>query len=133
MTSADLNEIAVLSSAVAERLVAMRECTLSLELSEEPVPVQSSPFCIEALVWHCLLFAARHAGGAKTIGLSVSRSEQGGVVRVVGFDLPSGDEETGFPTERENALLSALKAKIALDGDSGALELSIPAGGAPED
>ena len=129
MTSADLNEIAALSAAVAERLVAMRECTLNLDLCEQPVTIQSSPFCLEALIWHCLLFAAKHAGDARTIRLSVARSKRNGVVRVGGFGRRPEDGEAGFPTERENALLSALNAKITLDGASGVLELSIPAVG----
>ena len=122
----DLNEVAALSAALSERLLAMAECTVELDPPEEAVPVRTSPFCLEALIWHCLQFAADHAGGKKALGMSVARSGRGGRIRLTGLcDLAKADAGS-FPAERERALVSALGAEIALDAGSGVLELTIP-------
>jgi C4-dicarboxylate-specific signal transduction histidine kinase len=129
----DLNEVAALSMAVAERLVAMEECTLQFEPSEEPVLIRSSPFYLEALLWQCLMFAAKNAGDARTLCLSIARSDKGGAVRLTGLACPQEEKKIGFPTGSAERLLSELNAGISIDGNTGILELLFPAGAAPSD
>jgi len=129
----DLNETVALSAAVADRFVSMAECTLSLDFPGEPVMVHTSPFCLEALIWHCLRFAVDHAGETRALEVTVTRSEEGGGIRFTGLgDLDKAGRDA-FPAERENALLSALDATFAIDCESRSLELAVARGNAPAD
>lgn len=124
--SVDLAEIIEFVVALSHRFASMQDVTLAPKHPGNSVKITTNPFFLENLVWLCLEFSMKRAGRGKTVSLTCEETQDGGRIRCT---QPQGFAETpkeSFPTEREKALLDALRAELATDVDSGEIVISLP-------
>ena len=126
LRQADLNDTLGLIYILSGRFAAMRGVTLELESSSTPVPIITSPFFLQNLLWLCLDFAMGSAGAGKTVVLRAEKMERGAKIRFLKLqDLAKWDTGS-FPGQRETALLQALKASLVIHKETGEMDLSLP-------
>ena len=124
MKTIDLGETLELMTALAQRLASMREARIDLVLPGHPIPVVTNPFLLENLIWSCLEFLLTE--NHKTIKLIPESNGSTIRIRLVGgFAFPDNPGKP-FPSEREKALLTALKAELGMEPQSGEIKLLLP-------
>jgi C4-dicarboxylate-specific signal transduction histidine kinase len=117
----DLGETLELITSIAQRLASMREAQVDLILPGHPVMVGVNPFLLEHLIWSCLEFLLTN--NHKTIKLIPESIGGEARVRLVGqFAFPD-DSGRLFPSGKEEALLTALKAELCMEPQSGEMLL----------
>ena len=119
----DLGEALELVASIAQRLAAMREARLDLVIPDQPVMVVANLFLLENIIWSCLEFLLTE--NHKVVQLIPETTGEGARIRMVGqFPFPT-DPAPAFPSEKEKALLEALKAELRLGPQVGELILSL--------
>jgi C4-dicarboxylate-specific signal transduction histidine kinase len=121
----DLDEVLELVCALSMRPASMRGVTVTLEPPSERIPISTSPFLLENLLWLCLDFAFDAVKDDKAIAVRADIAEGIAKITFSGIKPSSGDRENQFPGEREKAFLVALDAEVFLDEGSGELVLHI--------
>ncbi len=130
----DLDEMLTFLSVLTARLIEMRESVVETIPSNAPVTAVTSRFLLENLVWRCLDFATKAPPVSKEIRMSAEETDAGAQIRisgVVGLDKASPESSPEpfrdpFPSEEENALLSALEAELVIDAEGRELILALP-------
>lgn len=118
----DLGEMLELVVSLARRLAAMREARLDLVMPDHPITVATNLFLLQNIIWSCLDFLL--TGNHKVVQLIPETTVEGVRIRLVGqFEFPA-DPARAFPSEREKALLEALKAELRMEPQGGELILS---------
>jgi signal transduction histidine kinase len=113
----DLGETLELITAIAQRLAFMRGARVEFLFPDHPVTVTTYPFLLENLIWLSLDFFL--GGGHKTIRLIPEATKDGAGIRFAGqAGLMASDREP-FPSEKEAALLDAVKADLRMDAEAG--------------
>ena len=121
MKSIDLGEMLELVVSLAQRLAAMREARLDLVLPDHPVMVATDLFLLENIIWSCLNFLL--AGNHKVVQLIPETTGAGARIRLVGQFGFQADSAQTFPSEREKALLEALRAELRMEPQAGEMIL----------
>jgi len=119
----DLVETLELVVSLAQRLAAMREARLDLVMPDHPVMVATNLFLLENILWSCLDFLL--AGNHKLVQLIPETTGEGARIRLVGQFVFPADPAQAFPSEREKALLEALKAELRMEPQVGEMILSL--------
>jgi signal transduction histidine kinase len=119
----DLGETLGLITAIAQRLAFMRGAQLTFELPDQPVTVTTYPFLLENLIWLSLDFFLE--GGHKAIRLKPEATEDGARIRFAGQAGLTASTGEPFPSEKEAALLEAVKADLKMDAETGEMVLSL--------
>lgn len=117
----DLGETLELITSIAQRLASMREAQVDLVLPDHPVMVVTNPFLFENLIWSCLDFLLLENHKA----IKIIPETMGGDIRIrlIGqFAFPD-DPGRPFPSGKEEALLTSLKAKLHMEPQSGEMLL----------
>jgi len=119
----DLNETLELLVSLAQRPAAMREARLDLVLPDHPVMAVTNPFLLENILWLFLDFLL--TGNHKVVQLIPEVTGTGVRIRLVGqFGFPV-DPAQAFPSEREKALLEALRGELEMEPQVGEMILSL--------
>jgi C4-dicarboxylate-specific signal transduction histidine kinase len=126
MEGVDLNETLDLVMGLSTRFASAQGVTLVRKQSENPVAVTTSPFLLQNILWLCLEFAMEMIGKEKKVGLVAEKTETGATVRFTHLEGLMARLNDRFPTERENALLGALKTRLDFDVEAGEIILSLP-------
>jgi C4-dicarboxylate-specific signal transduction histidine kinase len=124
----DLNELIGFVVALSERMAAMVDVSFEHIEADRTVPLNTSPFILQNLLWLCFNFALEVADGDKKVHLLVEKIESGARIKfsnLEGIEKIPGDR---FPSHKEKALLEALGAQISLDEGEGELILEVPDG-----
>ena len=79
--------------------------------------ITTNPFFLQNLIWLCLDFAIDNVDEGKTIGIITEKTEKDVRIRFTHFKDLKGISNDRFPTEKEKALLFALKAELAVNTD----------------
>jgi C4-dicarboxylate-specific signal transduction histidine kinase len=117
----DLGETLELITSIAQRLASMREARVELILPGHPVMVITNPFLFENLIWACLEFLLSE--NHKTIKLIPESIGEEVRIRLVGqFPFPDNPGRP-FPSGKEEALLTSLKAEFGMEPQSGEIIL----------
>jgi C4-dicarboxylate-specific signal transduction histidine kinase len=117
----DLGETLELITSIAQRLASMREARVEFILPDHPVMVVTNPFLLENLIWSCLEFLLTE--NHKTIQLIPESIGEDVRIRLVGqFAFPD-DPGRSFPSGKEGALLTSLKAELVMEPQSGEMIL----------
>jgi C4-dicarboxylate-specific signal transduction histidine kinase len=122
----DVNDLLRFVVALSERFAAMVDVSVEHKEADRQIPLSTSPFILQNLLWLCLNFALETADGDKKIHLLVEKIENGACIRISnlkGVGKIPGDR---FPSRKEKALLEALGAQISLVEGEGALILKVP-------
>jgi len=120
----DLGETLELITSIAQRLASMREARVDLSLPGHPVMVVTHPFLFENLIWSCLEFLL--TDNHKTIKLISESIGEDVRIRLVGqFAFPDNPGRP-FPSGKEGALLTSLKAELRMEPKSGEMILLLP-------
>jgi signal transduction histidine kinase len=122
----DLGEIVEFVVEVSGRSAAAHGVSLEPKPPENPVRITTTPFLLESLVWLCLDVAMDAAGDQKTVGLIIEETENGARVRFTRLEGLAKASTDTFRSEREEALLGALKAELAADIGAGEIVLALP-------
>ncbi len=122
----DLNDTLGLVCILSGRFASMRGITLGVESPSTQVPVITSPFFLQNLLWLCLDFAMGSAGAGKAVVLRAEKIETGAKIRFSKLQDLAKTDTGSFPGERETALLQALKASLAIHKETGEMDLSLP-------
>jgi hypothetical protein len=122
----DLNETLDLVTVLAGRFAFVQGVTLDRKQPENPVGITTSSFLMQNILWLCLEFAMEVSGEEKKVGLVTEKTETGARVRFTQLNRLTARQSDRFPTEREKALLRALKARLAFDVEGGEIVLSLP-------
>ena len=122
----DLNETLELVTALSSRFASVQGVTLDRKQPENLVGITTSSFLLQNILWRCLEFAMEVPGEEKKVGLVTEKTETGARVRFTQLKDPIARPSERFPTEREKALLGALKARLAFDVEAGEIILSLP-------
>jgi C4-dicarboxylate-specific signal transduction histidine kinase len=117
----DLGETLELIISIAQRLASMREARVDLRLPDPPVTVVTNPFLLENLIWSCLEFLLM--GNHKTIRIIPESTEGEIKIRLIGQFAFKDDPGKPFPSGKEEALLTSLKAEIRMKPQSGEMIL----------
>ena len=117
----DLGETLELITSIAMRLASMREARVDLILPGHPIMVITNPFLFENLIWSCLEFLLME--NHKAIKIIPETTGEDIRIRLVGqFAFPD-DSGRSFPSGKEGALLTSLKAEIHMNPQSGEMLL----------
>jgi C4-dicarboxylate-specific signal transduction histidine kinase len=127
LRQADLNDTLGLMCILSGRFAFMRGVTLELEPPSTQVPVITSPFFLQNLLWLCLDFAMGSAGAGKTVVLRAEKIEKGARIQFSKLQDLAKRDTGSFPGERETALLQALKASLVIHKELGEMHLTFPA------
>jgi len=122
----DLNELIGFVVVLSNRFSAMVDVSFEHMEADRIVPLNTTPFILQNLLWLCLNFAMAVADGDKKIYLLVEKMESGARIRfsnLRGIQKIPGDR---FPSKKEMALLNALGARISLNEGEGELILLLP-------
>jgi len=119
----ELGETLELMLALSERFASMRGVTLESKLPSDPIAITTIPFFLNHLLWLCVDFAMSMVGQGKTIDLLTEDTENGPRIRFTRLEGLAGVKTDTFPTQREKALLDALKADLKVDVEAGELVL----------
>ena len=120
----DLGETLELITSIAGRLASMREAQVDLILPGHPVMVVTNPFLFENLIWSCLEFLL--TDNHKTIKLIPESIGEDVQIRLVGqFAFPDNPGRP-FPSGKEEALLTSLKAELRMESQSGEMIIFLP-------
>jgi len=122
----DLNDTLALMCALSNRFASMRGIRLELEPPSIPIPVVTSPFFLQNLIWLCLDFAMGCAGAGKIVFLKAEKTEGGAKIKFSKLQDMAQVETGSFPGERERALLRALKADLVIHKEMEELRLTFP-------
>ena len=122
----DLNETLDLVTVLSGRFAFVQGVTLDRKQPENPVKITTSPFLLQNILWLCLEFAMEVSGEEKKVGLVTEKTETGASVRFTQLKGLIAGPSDRFPTEREKALLRALKARLAFGVEGGEIVLSLP-------
>jgi signal transduction histidine kinase len=126
--SINLRDIVEFVAALSGRFASMRGVTVKPKPSADPVTITTNPFFLENLIYLCLDFAMDAAGPGNTIDIIAVKTETGTQVRFAQLaDLAKAPADK-FPSEREKALLDALKADLVVDAGVGELVINLPRG-----
>ena len=126
-TQINLFEILELMVAISARLVSMRGLDLVLEQKSEKVNIINNQFILQNLMWRCLDFVMKAAGGGKTVTLAACQTANGAQIIFTildGFTEMIRDE---FPAKREQALIDMLESELTIDLKAGKIILDLPA------
>jgi hypothetical protein len=119
----DLGETLDLVVSLVQRLAAMREARVDLVMPDHPVMAVTNLFLLENILWLCLEFFLTE--NHKIVKLVPETTGEGARIRLVGqFGFP-GDPGRVFPSEKEKALLEALKAELQMEPQVGEMILSL--------
>jgi C4-dicarboxylate-specific signal transduction histidine kinase len=119
----NLGETLELITSIAGRLASMREAQVELILPDHPVMVVTNPFLFENLIWSCLEFLLLE--NHKAIKIIPETTGDDIRIRLIGqFAFPN-DSGRHFPSGKEDALLTALKAELHMEPQSGEMLLSL--------
>ena len=111
----DLNESLQLLAAVSGRFASMKQVTLHVQRSENPVEIRTSPFLMLYILFICLEFAIQTAGKNQTVELMPQISKLGKSVRFGPLsELAQMPPET-WPSVRISDLLPFLKTSFIVD------------------
>jgi nitrogen fixation/metabolism regulation signal transduction histidine kinase len=117
----DLAEMLELVVSLVQRLAAMREARVELVLPAHPVMVITNLFLLENIIWLGLEFLLTE--NHKVVKLIPETTAEGARIRLVGqFGFP-GDSAGVFPSEKEKAILDALKAELRMEPQAGEMIL----------
>jgi signal transduction histidine kinase len=120
----DLGETLELITSIAQRLASMREARVELIQPSPPIMVTTKPFLFENIIWSCLEFLLTE--NHKTIKLIPEITGEEVRIRLVGqFVFPDGSGER-FPSGKEGALLTSIKAELRMEPQSGEMILFLP-------
>lgn len=119
----DLYELVRLVAVLSGRFADMRGVSLEMVPAKSPIMLTTNPFLLENLVWLCLDFAMGATDAGKTVDLIPEKNDSEIRLIILKLDGIVGACPNHFPTERVNALLSALKAKLTVDIEKGELIL----------
>ena len=111
---------------LSQRLATMRGVRLETENPPVGLKITTSPFHLTHLVYLCLDCAMGATGEKKTVSLVIHESKDGAQIELRKLEALEGLPENVFPTERENALLELLKARLDIDASAGTLSLTLP-------
>ncbi|MFH0945764.1 MAG: histidine kinase [Planctomycetota bacterium] len=118
----DLGEVVSLVTALSARLAAMRGVTLAASPPDSSVPVTTSPFLLQNLIFHCIDFATKRCGEGGRIDVRTGRGEAGdGVVTFRGLTTLGREDAEKLSTEQQMELLAEVHARIT--GNEAAEEL----------
>jgi C4-dicarboxylate-specific signal transduction histidine kinase len=120
----DLHDALGLLCGLSTRFASMRGVTLELQPASRPVTIMTSPFFFQNLTWLCLDFAMGATGSGKAVRLSAEKSESGARITLSGLHNLDKMDLGGFPGERGNALLNALKGELEMRKETGELILA---------
>ncbi|NNL76596.1 MAG: HAMP domain-containing histidine kinase [Desulfobacterales bacterium] len=115
ITTVDLAQTMELLIALTARFAAMRAVKVDLQLPQNPVTFQTTPFFLMNLLWLCLDFSMSASGDAKRIELVVEETENSVRIR---FKRLAGVTEAlleAFPSDREKNLLAVLVAALTVE------------------
>jgi C4-dicarboxylate-specific signal transduction histidine kinase len=126
--SLEIEDLFFLVEALSKRLAAMRGVTLKLIPPPETFVFNGNLFLLEHLLWQCLDFVMELVGSGNTVEMSAIQKEQNAEIRLTWSAKVIGAEGDGFPTEREEALLLALKARLDVRSESGEMVITLPLG-----
>jgi len=124
----DLNESLGFVVALSERSAAMANVSFEHMETGRTVPLNTTPFFLQNLLWLCLHFAIEVANEDKKVHLLVEKMENGARIRFSNLRSTEKMPEDLFPSQKEKALLNALGAQISLDEAEGELILLLPDG-----
>ena len=110
----DLNEILELTTALADRLAAMRSVRLDSRPTQNPVMLKTAPFHLLNLLWLTLDYAMGVAGEDKTVEIVPSATSDGATVSFRQLGDLNASAAMDFPTGRENALLARVRAELVV-------------------
>jgi signal transduction histidine kinase len=117
----DLRETLELITSIAGRLASMCEAQVDLVLPDYPVMVVTNPFLFENLIWSCLEFLLSE--NHKAIRIIPETMSDDIRIRLIGqFAFPDNPGRS-FPSGKEGALLTALKAELGMEPQSGEMTL----------
>lgn len=121
----DTKEIFEFTAALAARIAAMKEVTITVA-AEETILVQVRPFMVENLLWLCLenLFAVYP--GKQTVQLGAAIADSHVVIRLQ-FDEGVPVEEIGKQAmHKGQPLIVALQAELNIDPQRRLIRLTLP-------
>ena len=119
----DVGEALDLVISLVQRLYAMREARVELVLPDHPVMAVTNLFLLENIIWLCLEFLLTE--NHKVVKLIPETIGEGVRISLVGqFGFPD-DPGRVFPSEKEKALLEALKAELRMEPQAGEMILSL--------
>ncbi len=124
----ELNESLGFVVALSERFAAMANVSFEHMEGGRTVPLNTTPFLLQNLLWLCLNFAMEVADGDKKVHLLVEKMENGARIRFSNLRGIEKIQADRFPSRKEKALLNALGAQISLIEGEGELILEVPDG-----
>ena len=123
--SINLSDIVEFVAVLSGRLASMRGVTVEPKPAAVPVTITTNPFLLENLIYLCLDFAMNASGPGNTIDIITVKTETGAQVRFAQVENLAKTPADKFPSEREKALLDALKADLVADIGAGELVLTL--------
>ncbi len=124
--SVDLVEIVTFMVELSHRSASSRGVSLEPSASTGPVKITTNPFFLQSLIWLCLDFAMDMVDNGKTIGIITEEKERCAWIRFTHLKGLTGISIDEFPSEREKALLSLLKADLTVDVNAGEIVITWP-------
>ncbi|MCP4372689.1 MAG: hypothetical protein GY797_31955 [Deltaproteobacteria bacterium] len=120
----DLSQVATDVCDLFDRLFQMRGVKLKTIAPPEPVVVTASRFYLQNILWCCLDWATSARSEKRTISLVPEKKENGARIRLAGIDHLDKGSFGLFPSPQEDALLTALGARLDFSVAEGEIIIS---------
>jgi C4-dicarboxylate-specific signal transduction histidine kinase len=93
--SIELSEFLELIMALSQRFAGLKQVTLKAAFAAEPITIQTSPFMLQQVVFHCIDLALVTADRNHPVTVSTSAEEQGAGITVAfrPIQQPAADDE----------------------------------------
>jgi signal transduction histidine kinase len=127
----DLNDLLRFVVVLSDRFAAMADVSFEHMEADRQLPLNTSPFILQNLLWLCIAFAVEMADGDKKVHLFAERMESGARIKFSNLKGLEKMQEDRFPSHKEKALLNALGAQVSLDKGVGELVLEVTEGVEP--
>jgi signal transduction histidine kinase len=110
---------------LSSRFAAMKDVTLELNDSHDPVEIHSSPFLLQNIFYLCIDYAMKSAGKEKKVGIIVNKGA-GAEIRFKGLEALEDTSGDWLSRGDIKDILELLEAKIEVDIAARSLLLTLP-------
>ena len=122
----DIYETAVFITDVCNRMISMRDTTVTVVPPETPIVVVSHLFYLEQLIWACIDFIIKTGGAGQTVTLTFEKQPRGAQIRLCGLVVPQTISTEIFPSDVEKVLQETLHAGIRMDMETKEILIVLP-------
>jgi len=120
----NLCDITNLVLTLSRRFASMKCIQFIPTFKDDAIQITTNPFLLEALIFHCLNCVMGQIEKGTDLSIIVEKTQDGAIICFTPFNLQQIQET--FPSEKENALMDKLHAKLSMDLDQKNMTITLP-------